>query len=207
MAIKIPSMQEIIAKLKAATQTIMQKVTKNLSNRNSAANAQQKSLAWFWKTIKASEGDYKKGTFTVRDHPFIGGMFHFMYDAKYKATLPYYDKFPLVIPIQLYPDGFLGMNLHYLPPILRAKLLDILIEKYTRSTSSRTYMALSYDILKQIAGAPLYEPCLHRYLTTHIKSHVVMVTADMWEEVAFLPTARFQGATQQQVWSDSKKRI
>ena len=207
MNIKIPSMADIIAKLKATTSTIMDKVRKGMLTRATTATAQQKSMDWFFKTIRASENEFRKGSFSVRDHPFIGGMFYFIYDAKHKATLPYWDKFPLVIPIETYSDGFLGLNLHYINPILRAKLLDILIQKYTRSSTSKTYMAVTYRILKSVAAMKMYEPCVHRYLTDHMKSRVVMVTADMWEEAAFLPTARWVGATNQQVWADSKRRI
>lgn len=203
---KLPSMKEIIAKLKQAKDTIVNKVKKSLMSPVSSAKAQKDSLAWFYKTIKASKNDYKAGSFTIGEHPFIGGMFHFYYDPKHKLTLKYYDKFPLVIPIEMYPDGFLGLNMHYLPPILRAKLLDILIERYKVSTSARTYMAVSYKILKEAAGAKMFEPCLHRYLTSYMRSAAVMVTPDLWEEVAFLPTAQWEKASQQDVWADSRKR-
>ena len=44
----------------------------------------------------------------------IGRLNMFLYDPKYKDKLPYYDVFPLVLPIQRYSDGFLGINFHYL---------------------------------------------------------------------------------------------
>lgn len=205
MALKIPSMKEIIAKLKAMKDTIVQKVKKGMMSPASSSAAQKASLDWFYKTIKASKNDYAKGSFSVSQHPFIGGMFHFIYDPKHKLTLPYYDKFPLVIPIEMYPDGFLGLNIHYLPPLLRAKLLDVLIEKYKKSNSSRTYMAVTYGILKGAANMKMYKPTVHRYLTSHMRSAVVMVTPDLWEEVAFLPTQKFEGATTQEVWAESRR--
>ena len=48
----------------------------------------------------------------------------FFYDPKFKKTLPYYDTFPLVLPLETYNDGFLGINMHYLPIPLRVNLLD-----------------------------------------------------------------------------------
>jgi hypothetical protein len=60
----------------------------------------------------------------------IGRMYMFSYDAKWKDKLPYWDAFPLIFPIDFKKDGFLGINLHYLPPVLRAKLMD---ELYTRA--------------------------------------------------------------------------
>ena len=56
--------------------------------------------------------------------PRMGDMYMFFYDPKHKETLPYYDTFPLIIMVERAPGGFYGLNLHYLPPVLRAKLFD-----------------------------------------------------------------------------------
>ena len=47
--------------------------------------------------------------------PKTGALNFFRYDPKLKGVLPYYDIFPLVLPIQSAPGGFLGVNFHYLP--------------------------------------------------------------------------------------------
>lgn len=200
---KIPQMRDVKEFLKDKG-SLSSKVDKTRGTQ--IRHAQRKSLDWFYKTIGASRDDYAKGSFKHTDQPFIGGMFHFLYDPKWKDTLPYYDKFPLVIPISLYDDGFLGLNLHYVPPIVRAKLLDILIEKYKVSANSKSYMNVSYQILQQAVNNKMFEPCIHRYLTTHMKSHAVIVTPDLWEEVAFLPTQKFEKATHREVWQNSKRR-
>ena len=46
-------------------------------------------------------------------------MYNFSYDPN-KKQLPYYDRFPLCIPVQPYTDGF-GMNLHYIAPNIKAQ--------------------------------------------------------------------------------------
>ena len=61
----------------------------------------------------------------------VGSMQMFFYDPKTKDTLPYYDRFPLVVVVGPAEKGFYGLNLHYLPPILRAKMLDSLMEVAT----------------------------------------------------------------------------
>ena len=43
--------------------------------------------------------------------PFFGRLNMFFYDPKFKKTLPYYDSFPLVLPLENYPDGFLRYQL------------------------------------------------------------------------------------------------
>ena len=52
----------------------------------------------------------------------------FFYDPKLKATLPYYDRFPLVLPLKRFQMVFLGINFHYLPIPLRIRLLDRLVD-------------------------------------------------------------------------------
>ena len=66
------------------------------------------------------------------NRPFYGKLNMFFYDPKFKKKLPYYDTFPLVLPLETYNDGFLGINMHYLPIPLRIKLLDRLVD-YTNS--------------------------------------------------------------------------
>ena len=40
--------------------------------------------------------------------PELGMMYSFKYDPKHKKTLPYYDTFPLIFPVEQYNDGILG---------------------------------------------------------------------------------------------------
>ena len=54
----------------------------------------------------------------------LGGLYFFFYNPKLRDDLPYYDIFPLVIPIEKYHDGFLGLNLHYLPIRYRQLLIQ-----------------------------------------------------------------------------------
>ena len=52
----------------------------------------------------------------------------FVYSPKLRNKLPYYDTFPLVLPLKNYNNGFLGLNFHYLPYALRLRLLDAAVE-------------------------------------------------------------------------------
>jgi hypothetical protein len=165
----------------------------------------KKSMKWFYKHLKSNHlKDFSKNAYSYKDDPIIGGMFHFVYDAKFKDVLPYWDRYPLVIPIEIYNDGFLGLNLHYLPPTLRAKLLDELL-KYKETTKTKeTYMNVSYKLLSSAIKSHLFQPCVKRYLSTHIKSKFIKVGSEYWEEVAFLPTQDFQKASTATVWGNIK---
>ena len=78
----------------------------------------------------------------------VGSMYMYRYDPKHKATLPYYDTFPLVFPINKVQGGFLGLNLHYLPPVLRAKLMDALYaQTNNKKYDETTRLKVSYSVL------------------------------------------------------------
>lgn len=137
-----------------------------------------------------------------------GAMFMFFYDPKLKKTLPYYDSFPLVIVVDKAKDGFLGLNLHYLPPTLRAKLLDSLMDITTDNKyNEATRFQLSYSLLKRAAKYKYFKPCVKHYLSDHVRSRFALVPAPEWEIAAFLPTADWQKASASQVYSDSRKKI
>ena len=143
----------------------------------------------------------------LKDKSFIGKMYFFFYDPKLKDSLPYYDRFPLVIPIERYSDGFLGLNLHYIHPKQRITLLDKLSEtlnndKYDKTTKFR----INYDYLR--AATKIYEatPCIKRYLYPYIQSRFLEISADEWDIAALLPAENFMGATTSKVHHDSRKK-
>ena len=139
---------------------------------------------------------------------FPGGMFMFFYDPKGKDTLPYYDSFPLTIIVGPAPGGFTGLNLHYLPMVLRAKFLDALMEitddkKYDEDTKFN----LSYSMLKRATSMKYFKPCFKRYLLTNVRSRFARVPAPEWEIATFLPTQDFQKSGKSTVWADSRRMI
>lgn len=137
-----------------------------------------------------------------------GRMYMFKYDPKLKAKLPYYDTFPLIFPIEP-PRGnsFLALNLHYLPPELRARLMD---ELYNRTINQNnmdltTRVRISYDILKSASNLRFYKPCIKRYLFSNIRSRYMFIDPDRWDIALMLPTARFMKAGINRVYLDSKR--
>jgi|TARA_R110000737_G_C14598169_1_gene488608 hypothetical protein len=138
----------------------------------------------------------------------IGSMYMFFYDPKHKDTLPYYDTFPLVIVVGPAEGGFYGLNLHYLPPILRAKMLDALMDITNNNKfNNSTRFKMSYELLARTSKLKYFKPCFKHYLTDHVQSKFAMVPAPEWEIATFLPTAQFKKANSKKVYSDSKKMI
>lgn len=136
----------------------------------------------------------------------VGRMYLFMYDPKTKDDLPYYDKFPLIFPFRKVTGGFYGINMHYLPHVLRARLMDAL---YTLANNTAnddtTKLKLSYQLLNSSSKFRYFEPCVKHYLNNHVKSRFLWVPADQWQKALFLPLERFVGTNKRQVWRNTRR--
>ena len=138
----------------------------------------------------------------------IGSMYMFYYDPKYKDTLPYYDRVPLIFPINRAQGGFLGINFHYLPLKLRAKLMDSLYDVASNDRyDDTTKMKVSYQILGASSQYREFKPTVKHYLFSQVRSKLLYVSPSEWDIALFLNIARFEKASQTQVWEDSKKII
>jgi hypothetical protein len=137
----------------------------------------------------------------------VGTMQMFFYDPKHKDKLPYYDLFPLIVVVGPAEGGFYGLNLHYLPPILRAKMLDSLMDTANMKATDDAKFQITYKKLQAVSNLKYYEPCFKHYLTKHVKSKFAEVPMPEWEIATFLPTAQFRKANSKKVYADSRKRI
>jgi len=180
--------------------------------RNQITPRTKESREWFMKKAKVIKGINREAL--MKEEPLdrgarriIGSMQMFFYDPKYKETLPYYDRFPLAIIVKPAKGGFLGMNLHYLPPILRAKFLDALMDNVTSKKSPDAKFKLTTRLLASASDLEYYKPCIKHYLNAHVKSKFAEVKAPEWEIATFLPTAQFQKASNTKVYADSRKMI
>lgn len=143
-----------------------------------------------------------------RQNPLIGSMNMFFYDPKHKETLPFYDRFPLAIIVGPAEKGFYGLNLHYLPPVLRAKLLDSLMDITNNNRyDDTTKFQLSYKVLQGTSRFKYYRPCFKHYLTQHVKSRLARVQAPEWEIATFLPTADWAKGSSNQVYKQSRAML
>ena len=131
----------------------------------------------------------------LKKAPSFNKLHFFRYDPKLKAILPYYDTFPLVMPIQSAPGGFLGINFHYLPIPLRMKLLETLDKRGFRG---------NYSKLKNIREV---KPTIKHYLKRQFVSGFLELEEDDYAPAIFMPVAQFRKASASQVWRDSRRKI
>ena len=119
----------------------------------------------------------------IRGKMMLGRLWMFEYDPiSAEDTLAkggYYDAFPCVFPIQPLEEGFLGINMHFLPYDWRAHLMDNLydlvddldaIDATSADTSWSSSQRLripsvdGYDFLKKSAKYRYFKPALRKYL-------------------------------------------
>lgn len=166
---------------------------------------------WFMKNVQSlvdvNRWTLLKDENVIRvNQPYIGQMFMYFYDPKFKYTLPFYDRFPLIIMVDVAKGGFYGLNLHYLPPLIRAAFLDTLTSTMgdvTKTESRR--LDITYGMLKGSAKLRFFKPCFKHYLTNHVHSKIVRVEPEDWETAIFLPTEQFK-VTKESVWTNYSRK-
>lgn len=187
--------------------TLFSDLIKTFSMRSNTTSIVNESNNWFRDTAASFLKKIKR-TFGSRDKVEIGRMYLFSYDPKTKDKLPYYDKFPLIFPIEFYNDGFLGINFHYLPPMLRARLLDALYDTINnKKFDETTKLKISYGVLKSATKFKYFQPCVKRYLFSHVRSGFKEIEPNDWNKAILLPTQSFQKANESKVYADSIRKV
>jgi len=141
----------------------------------------------------------------LNGRPSAGRMNMFVYDAKTKAKLPYWDAFPLVLPVDTFKGGFVGLNFHYLPYGVRFKLLEQL-QSYASNGKfdSSTKLQVGYSNLK---GQSIIKPAVKKYLWRQVRSNFRRIDVDEMAIACYLPVADFQGSTLGRVFAAARRVI
>jgi hypothetical protein len=172
------------------------------------------SYKWFLQKIVDLRSPVKLATgikaeqYRKMNRFIIGNLYYFYYDPKGKDDLPYYDIFPMVLVLDRYEDGFLGLNLHYLPYRYRVAFLKKLMDYAVLNKDDEIKrLRVTYDILTTSRRLREFQPCLKRYLFGHIKSRLLTIQPSEWEVATLLPLQQFRKAKPNKVWQDSIEEI
>ena len=121
--------------------------------------------------------------------PSRGRLNFFFYDPKYKQVLPLYDRFPLVLPLETIPGGFMGLNFHYIRPVQRVSLLNNLQRFATGGMKASTRIDASYDGIKNVS---ITKNMIKKYLYGHVRSSFLRVDFDEAALAVMLPVQQFR---------------
>lgn len=163
----------------------------------------QKSIRWMQENVAKLRSPSKLANELVNESSRLngrfqmGGLYQFYYDPLTKDKLPIYDVFPLVIPlhrkVSTNGDGFVGLNLHYLPPLARAAFLDRLTDfAVFNSNDEPKRLKVTYEILAATERYSEFKQCIKHYLFKQMTSGIVTIKPNEWETAIFLPTAQFK---------------
>ena len=202
-------------------ETLRERVQKS----NAYTEYEKRAMYWFrdqsteltsWQTRngRLRYDDLKAQTFTKRLVPAtastIGQFYFFQYRPEYAKRLPYYDRFPFVLVIDRQgTDTFLGLNFHYLPYDLRARLFDAMYPeaKVDPKKPLRAKLEMTYDDLRSVSKYKAFQPCVRRYYTENLVTPLLQVGATDWDLALFLPVHQFAKASPEAVWSNSRQQI
>ena len=174
------------------------------------AGDQQKSVDWYQAQVRKlgainTNQLMREGKFTNQILP--GFMYMFYYDPKYKETLPYYDRFPLVLPFRRVPGGFYAINFHYLPYLVRIRMLEFLNQYATdEGMSENTRLRLSWRLIESSSRLKPIQHCVKHYLNDHVRSRFLNIPYTDWVTATQLPVERFIGAKKDTVWRETRKK-
>jgi len=167
-----------------------------------------KSATWYKNAISSigqkvtAQKLLSQGKLSAR--PNIGLLNLFFYDPKYKETLPYYDTFPLVLPLDSIKGGFSGLNFHYLSPGLRLRLL----EQMQRYATNKDLSKARFDVsLSRVKSIPLSKATIKKYLYKHVRSSFLRIDLNQAAIACYLPVQQFQKRPASSVYAASRSFI
>lgn len=175
------------------------------------------SLQWYRKKIEKEFSTKTESPLNIyetrpkKQLPFAGQLMTFQYDPKNKKTLPFYDKYPLILTLDIGANSILGLNFHYIKPLHRVFFMDELY-KYLGTRFDTPVFKVDYERLLKKANFRYYKPCIKRYLYKNISQKVSILTQDEWELALFLPTEKFttmqnESITKEKIWDLSSSII
>jgi len=175
-----------------------------------SAAGRERSVQWYQAQVR------KLGTININrvlregekvNTIFPGEMYLFKYDPKTKEQLPFYDIYPLVLPFRKMENGFLGINLHYLPYGLRMftlKQLNQFVNNQRMDETTR--VRLSWRLLESSVKFEPAKACVKHYLLDHLETRLMKIPYPDWIVASQLPVERFIGAQKAAVWNDTRRK-
>jgi len=178
----------------------------------SKAGDTERSLQWYQAQVRNLSNIRPNKLMTnapdLTTNIFPGMMYMFFYEAKYQDVLPYWDKFPLVLPFRKVMGGFYGINLHYLPYAMRFRLLGALHEYATdEKINENNRLRINWNILKTLSTVAPVKAAVKHYLLEQVQSKFLNIKYPDWVTASLLPVEQFEGANKTKVWRDSRKLI
>lgn len=156
-----------------------------------SAEGRELSTRWYRSKITSLGGT----TMTAEQHieegyatakPNYGMMNLFHYQPQTAEKLPFYDLFPLVIPVEKNRDGFTGINFHFLSIPMRVAFLNLLTEAFADDRMEKLNLTW-----RQISGLGKSKAIVRRYKAKNVKSTFLRLPIEDMLIAVLLPVQKF----------------
>jgi hypothetical protein len=88
------------------------------------------------------------------------------------------------------------------------QLLDNLLAfKSNNRLDETTRIKYSWAMIDGVSKFKAAQPCVKQYLNSHVRSQFRKVDSNDWATAMLLPVEQFVGASKQQVWEESRRKI
>lgn len=209
-----------------ALKFLFQRVLKDAALLNIAASVNKRSREYFISKAREIENQRPNRILDRKDIkdnlqselPFKpGDIFLFNYypkNAENEKKLPYYDRYPLILLLDIQPEFILGLNFHYLPYLERAILLsqlyrylnedEITVDDIPSVLGEKAFVDIDYTKVQNLNVPKKYwKPCFKKYLNNNIRGRMLKIHPQEWDILLQLPLERFVRANRQTVWRES----
>jgi hypothetical protein len=114
---------------------------------------------------------------------------------------------PLVLITDVTPDGWYGINFHYMPPAVRLRIMEGFYDTLKNTSLSdnlklKSNWKRAVSIAKAASSHHYLKHSIKRYLANHITSPLVELDPEHWAMCVFLPLSRFKKKSTSFVWGD-----
>jgi hypothetical protein len=143
-----------------------------------------------------------------------GRMYMMHYKPKDINKLPYYDRFPVFLCMNVHKEWFTGLNFHYLPPENRVELMDQLYpfvmapevkaDDMARSLRVKLSPRVDYEFLKKRRSMMSFKPMWKRYRRDSVLGQFAYMPPIAWDIITMLPVQQFRKSSINRVWRESQ---
>ena len=127
-----------------------------------------------------------------------GNMVFFTYRAKYDQNP--YDMSPLILVLRRSKKYTLGLNINWVPPKLRERLMDFILKGNKKNVEQNKPLSLSYDMIKNYIMR-MGAPAIRLYLNNRISPKGVVIPHYYYYKVVSLRSENFIGISADKAWA------
>lgn len=128
--------------------------------------------------MKAPNSNFKRmKTHRALAKSYTGQILHYVYNPKYKDSLPFWDQYPTIIVLNQNSRYVLGLNIHFVPTAIRKKIIHFLLKKNVHNIKKGKPIQASYLLFKSLLRKLNATICIRKYIKIRMSNNCVVPTS------------------------------